>query len=378
MRNNDIIMVEVFVMYVPGSELSEFHKRSPWVMIPLSFKEIGYRSVLICGRYTLNSTYGIDVYSTLSREKSLLKSLAEPFLGFRRIFALKPDILLISPIGSYLFSIMPLILIYKIYTRITGSKKTKFVLKTDWSFDFTTIKWYKRIISILLLGFSSYTFDRISFETYCGVNRAMAIPIIRAKVLRRVPIGYPQNIGFDLFRTNSNVEKRIVCVARIAQMKGQIVLLKSFLQLSKNFPDWQLRFVGPFEDMNYKSQLDSLIQENNIWDKVSFTDFVKESVLLEELKKASIFCLPSIYGENAGNVKYEAIAAGLPVITTDVPCREDNEELGCLVSKARDINGLTKNLELLMANPQLRRDIAENSKKKLLSYKDIALLYKDL
>ena len=371
-------MLKVFVMYVPGSGLSELHKRSPWVMIPVSFRDIGYRSALICGSYTLNSTYGIDVYSTIVKEKSLLKSLAEPFLGFRHIFALTPDILLISPIGSHLFSIVPLILIYKIYTKITGSKKTKFVLKADSSLNFTNIKWYKKISLILLLILSSYTFNQISFETHCAVNRARAIPIIKAKALRHVPIGYPQNIDFDVFRTHDNIENRIVCVARIAPMKGQIILLKSFLQLSKKYQEWQLRFIGPFRDMNYKSQLDSLIQENNLWDRVSFTDFVEENVLLEELKKASIFCLPSIYGENAGNVKYEAIAASLPVVTTDVPCREENEELGCLVSRAGDIYGLAKNLELLMRNPQLRRSTAEFSKKKLLSYKDIALLYKDL
>lgn len=371
-------MARVFVMYVPGSDLTEFHKRSPWIMIPVSFKEIGYRSTLVCGSYTLNSNWGIDVYSTIIRGKSLLKSLAEPFIGFKRIYALKPDILLISPFGSYLFSIIPLIIIYKICKTITRSKKTKFVLKADSSLDFTNIKWYKRVLSILLLSLSSYTFDRISFETHCGVNRAIAIPIIRAEALNRVPIGYPQNIDFDIFKTINNREKRIICVARITPMKGQIVLFKSFLKLSQKYLDWQLGFIGPVEEMNYKNQLDSLIQESNLSNRVSFTNFVEETVLVAELKKASIFCLPSIYTENAGQVKYEAIAAGLPVITTDVPCREDNEELGCLVSKAGDVNELAKHLELLMSNPKLRSSIAEYSRKKLLSYKDIALLYRDL
>ena len=264
------------------------------------------------------------------------------------------------------------------HSRITGSKKTKFILKTDWSLDFTSIKWYKKALSILLLCLSSYIFDRISLETYCGVNRAKAIPIIREKALTRVPIGYPQNIVFDAFKTNNYKEKRIVCVARIAPMKGQIVLLRSFSKISEKYKDWQLRFIGPIKDETYKSQLDFLIQENNLANRVSFTNFVEENVLLEELREASIFCLPSINTESAGQVKYEAIAAGLPVITTDVPCREDNEELGCLVSNAKDINGLAKNLELLMMNTQLRRNIAENSKKKVLSYKDIALLYRDL
>lgn len=371
-------MVKVFVMYVPGADLTEFHRRSPWVMIPVSFNDIGYRSALICGSYALKSKYGIDVYTTITRGKSLLKSLTEPFLGFKRIITLKPDILLISPFGSYLFSIIPLILIFKIYIKITGSKETKFVLKTDWSLDFSGGKWYKKESSILLLILSSYIFDQISFETYCGVNRAKSFPIIRAKALKRVPIGYPQNIDFDIFKTINNREKRIICTARITPMKGQIVLLKAFLELSWKYPDWQLIFIGPFEDMNYKSQLDSIIQESNLSNRVSFTNFIEESGLVEQLKRASIFCLPSIYAENAGNVKYEAIAACLPVVTTDVPCREENEELGCIVCKAGDVYDLAKNLEFLMTNPHFRKNIAEQSKNKLLSYKEIALLYRDL
>lgn len=371
-------MEKVFTLYVPGSNLSEIHKRSPWIMIPLSFKDIGYRSSLICGSYSLNSTYGIEVYPTITRNKSLLRSLVEPLIGTKYIFNLRPDILLISPTGSYLFSIIPLIVIYKVYTRMTQSKNTRFMLKMDWSLDFTDMKWFKRKLSIFLLILCSYTFDRISFETYCGLNRAKKIPIINEKTLRRVPIGYPQNIDFEIFEPKNNIENRIVCVARIAKMKGQIVLLKAFLELSQRYPNWQLRFMGPVEDVNYKSRLDSLILENNLLNRVSFTEFVEENILLEELKKASIFCLPSIYKESAGNVKYEAIAAGLPVVTTEVPCSEDNREMGCLVSTPGDVKGLAKNLELLMSNPQLRKSTAEYSKKKLLSYKDVAIVYQGL
>lgn len=371
-------MNNVFVMYVPGSELSEFHNRSPWIMIPASFKEIGYQSALICGAYSLSSTYGIKIYPTIVRKKNILKSLIEPFFGFKYITSLKPDILLISPIGSYIFTIIPLIYVYKIYTKITRSKQTKFILKSDWSLDFTNIKWCKRMLSILLLVLSSYTFDIISFETYCGVSRAKGITAIKTKVLRRIPIGYPQNTYFGKSEENDVIEKRIVCVARIAEMKGQIVLLKSFLKLSHKYPNWQLRFIGPVEDIDYKRQLESLILKSNLKERVLFTEFLEEGKLLEELRRGSILCLPSIHTESAGQVKYEAIAAGLPVVTTDIPCREDNEELCCLVAKAGDVDDLAKNLELLMSNPQLRKEIVNCSKKKALSYRDIAILYRDL
>ena len=368
---------KIFIIYVPGSELTQIHERTTWLYIPRSFKDLGYYSAIICGKYSLKSSYGIEVHSTLPRNKSLLKSLIEPFLGFRYIFRLEPDILLISPIGSYLFSIIPLILIYKMYTKVTRSKRTKIILKTDWSLEFINMGKYKKALSILLLILSSHVFDRVSLETYCGIKKAKAIPFIKARILERVPVGFPQNINFN-FPEDTNRKNRILCVARITQMKGQIILLKSFLNLFQKYPEWELRFIGPVEDSDYKRQLDSLIHENHVENRVLFTNFVEENILLNELRWASIFCLPSVFGESAGNVKYEAIVAGLPVLSTDVPCREDDEELGLLVSKAGDVNDLTKNLEILIRDPQMRRNIAEGSRKKIVSYRDLAILYRDL
>ena len=371
-------MDKAFVMYVPGSKLSEFHKRSPWLMIPKSFKDIGYCSILICGSYNLSSSYGIDVYTTLERKENFLKSLFEPFLAFKRIFTVKPDIVLISPIGSYLFSIIPLIIIYSIYEKLIRSKKTKFILKTDWSLDFTNIKWYKRMLLVMLLVLSSYIFARISIETYCGVTRAKKISTVREKSIVRIPLGYPQNIDFDSHRINAKNNDIILCVARITEMKGQIILLKSFLNLYQKYPKWKLMFIGPIDDVNYKIKLDRIIQENNLNARVSFEDFVEENVLIEKMEQASIFCLPSIHTESAGQVKYEAVALGVPVVTTDIPCRRDNEELGFLVSSAGSIEGLTRNLELLIGNPQLRRAKAEFSRKNLFSYIRTAELIRDL
>ena len=367
-----------FIMYVPGSNLTEFHKRSPWLMLPIAFMELGYFSTLICGKYSLKSNYGINIVETIQRKNNILRSLFEPILGFGHILTYKPDIVIISPIGSYIFPILPLIILHRIYSIIIGNHSTKYILKTDWSLDFTGLSALEKRLSLLLLVHSSYVFDMISLETYCGVKKAKAVPLIKIDTLKRVPLGFPQRF-FNESLTDESINGRIIiCTARISPMKGQIVLVKAFLYIANEHPEWKLRFVGPIDDVEYKKKIDSLIQSSNMRDKISFAGFVNENVLYEELKNASIFCLPSIYLESAGQVKYEAIASGLPVVTTDVPCRKDDEELGCLVSKAGDVEALARNLELLIADPELRRNIVKHSKEKLLSYRDVATLYRDL
>ena len=332
-------------MYVPGALLADNHKRSPWIMLPISFEEIGYQSTLITGQCLIKNI-PIEIYETNLQNSSTFKSIFEPFLGFRKIFFEEPDIVLISPIGSYLFTVIPLIMLYKLRYSIFRNSKTKFILKTDWSFDYSSLKSKYRLLANLIVIVSSHVFNLVSFETYCGVDKAKELPLIKKQTIKRIPLGYPQNVALNQSNNNSNREKVILCVARIHPMKGQNILIESFAKISKHFPDWKLRFIGPFRDSSYKQRLDELIVENNISHLVSFSGFITEDELYEELNVASIFCLPSVYNESAGNVKYEAISMGLPVVSTDVPCRKDDEEMGCIVANAGDVGDLYDKLTM--------------------------------
>lgn len=370
-------MAKKFVMYVPGSKLTDFHKRSPWIMLPISFLELGYSSVLICGEYTLSDNFGLDVYKTFERNKKLLRSLIEPFFAFHKIFKTNPDILIIAPFGSYLFSIIPLIAVYWIRSVFLKNMKTKVILKTDWSLDFYGQKKISRLLSTFLLIASSLIFDRVAFETYCGVARAKELPMIKGKSLIRVPIGYPQNIN-PFFKPDSNRQDIILCVARITPMKGQDILLKAFARIATKHTSWSLRFIGPVDDESYKKSLEGIIVQEKLEQKVSFSGYVSEKGLYDEFFRAKIFCLPSVYAESAGQVKFEATAACLPVITTDVPCWQDAEEMGWSVCKAGDVESLAKNLDSLISEPALRNKMVEYSRVRIPTYKDIAAMYRDL
>jgi len=74
------------------------------------------------------------------------------------------------------------------------------------------------------------------------------------------------------------------------------------------------------------------------------------------LAQADIFCLPS-YREGIPNALLEACAAGLPIVTTDVPgCRDvvTNGVNGLLVP-VKSSDGLASALETLIADQELRR-----------------------
>jgi glycosyltransferase involved in cell wall biosynthesis len=158
-------------------------------------------------------------------------------------------------------------------------------------------------------------------------------------------------------------------------MKGQDVLLRAFSILTVKHPQWSVRLVGPEEDRTFKKELLSYVECHDLKGKVSFLGSLEERMIDEEYARATIFCLPSVSFENAGQVKYEATASGLPVVTTDVPCRRDSLDAGWVVVPAGDAESLARQLDILMSDEASRLVKVEHAQSHLNSYESIALLY---
>ena len=87
------------------------------------------------------------------------------------------------------------------------------------------------------------------------------------------------------------------------------------------------------------------------------------------LRQAHIACLPSFYGEGIPKSLLEAMACGLPIVTTDAPgCREvvTDADNGFLVP-VRDAAALAAALEKLIRDPALRQRMGQRSRARALA-----------
>ena len=365
-----------FVIYVPNAKLTAFHNRSPWLMLPRSFVSLGFEVTLICGELATGMPEPFRVVQTGIVVKGppgsgVVRSIFEPLLAIREVLRTKPDIVLIGPMRSSLIALCPLIYL----SRRVLSNPTKFVLKTDWSLDPTGLSRFGLSLSRILLAVSSHVLDLVSIETSCGVERANMLPMVQKRKIVCIPIGCPQNL-IERGRSDNSIRNPIIlCVARIARMKGQDVLLRAFSMLAEGYPSWSVHLVGPEQDGKFKQELIDYLEEQHLEGRVTFAGQVEERVIDAEYARAAIFCLPSVHSENAGQVKYEATAAGLPVVTTDVPCGRDAIDNGWAVSPAGDPASLAAQLEVLMRDEETRRVRVERAHSVLISYKDVASLY---
>jgi len=119
----------------------------------------------------------------------------------------------------------------------------------------------------------------------------------------KVELGLDPSINYVLF------------MSRIHPKKGLIHLINAWSSLSKKHGDWNLLIVGPVDDKSYLSEIKSILETHNLTDRVVITGMLNGSERLDAFAASCLFVLPS-YTENFGIVICEALAAGLPVITT--------------------------------------------------------------
>jgi glycosyltransferase involved in cell wall biosynthesis len=147
----------------------------------------------------------------------------------------------------------------------------------------------------------------------------------------------------------------ILFVGRLSEEKGIIYLLEALKQLSDSGATFKALVIGsgPLEQ-----QLADFITRHQLEDVVIMVGWVDSSDLPRYYASADVLVGPSLH-EAQGLVFLEALATGLPVITTDQGGMIDfitNGENGLIVP-ARDPAALQSALQQLIDNPALLADL---------------------
>ena len=108
-------------------------------------------------------------------------------------------------------------------------------------------------------------------------------------------------------------EKVIVSAGRFEEQKNFPLLVEAFSKFILNHPDYTLRIYG---DGKCKSDILDAMEMYGIQDKVELPGVSRQ--LGEDMKKCAMFVLSSDY-EGMPNVLIEAMAVGLPVVSTECP-----------------------------------------------------------
>lgn len=212
-------------------------------------------------------------------------------------------------------------------------------------------------------------FERRLLEE-CGetiVDTGYVKEMLTSLKLKRVPEMHiiPQGINEDFFsiRHNGNGKRRIILsVGGFGQRKGHLYTMMAFDKVAKEFDDVDLVFAGCVTDTAYMNKMLALKNELTSGNKITIMPDVERSVLFDLYAKASIFALHS-EEESQGIVFAEAMAAGLPVVATNVGGIPYvvNEGKNGLLSAFADVDAFATNMKRLLSDSSLCTAISNNN-----------------
>ncbi len=177
----------------------------------------------------------------------------------------------------------------------------------------------------------------------------------------------PNGVDVEKFGSVKKIEHdtfNVAMVGRVVPIKDVLTGIKAFDALVKEVPNSMLFIIGPTdEDEEYYQRCVDLVELLNIKDKVVFTG---RANVIEYYGKMDVLLMSSI-SEGQPLVQLEAMAAGLPVVVTNVGnCAEialDPDGQSGFVVEPKDYVLMAEKLKLLAEDKVLRETFAKNGKR---------------
>jgi colanic acid/amylovoran biosynthesis glycosyltransferase len=203
----------------------------------------------------------------------------------------------------------------------------------------------------------------------------------RSQLFRNVPHSYWPKIkvvhcGLEpaFYQTDAATaaggERRLVCVGRLCEQKGQLLLIEAARLLAERGTKFELVLAG---DGEMRGEIEALTAKYGLTDTVRITGWISSDEVRAEILAARALVLPS-FAEGLPVVIMEAMALRRPVITTfvaGIPELIQHGEHGWLVP-AGDLESLAGAMEeCLRTAPEAIARMGESARQRVLQRHDV-------
>ncbi|MGE0057799.1 MAG: glycosyltransferase family 4 protein [Dehalococcoidia bacterium] len=168
---------------------------------------------------------------------------------------------------------------------------------------------------------------RLLKDAFRGLDGKIAVSNAAAKLIQPHFPGYyniiPNGVDVDRFSAPAapipeldDGKLNILFLGRLEKRKGLSYLLRAFVQVKAQLPNVRLVVAGGYDERQ-KRAYQRWVDETGVRDVV-FVGFVPLEALPRYHHSCQIFCAPNTGNESQGIVLLEAMAAGLPVVASNI------------------------------------------------------------
>lgn len=158
--------------------------------------------------------------------------------------------------------------------------------------------------------------------------------------------------------------------------KNLDILIRAFASFHKDNPDTQLLLIG---DGVLKPSLIELVASLDLTAAVEFKGALSKEEVAQVLPRCHVFCLPS-ENEGMSNAMLEAVAAGLPIVMTDVGGTDEVVgKNGIILAAATEVE-ITQALQTIYGDVDARIEMGRLSRTvaEKMSWEKVAKKYRDI
>lgn len=164
-------------------------------------------------------------------------------------------------------------------------------------------------------------------------------------------------------------KKVVLFVGRLCKKKGAHVLLRAMEKVMLSHPEVALMFVGSkWYGRNITDEFISNLQAKakELRGSVIFTGFLASAEIAKYYHLGDIFVCASQWREPLARIHYEAMAAGLPIITTargGNPEVIENEVNGLVLEDYANPQVMAEKISYLLRNPEIALQLGKTGRK---------------
>ncbi len=157
-------------------------------------------------------------------------------------------------------------------------------------------------------------------------------------------------------------ELQITFIGQVAQHKGVHLLIDAFKRLDTSKRNARLKIYGGLEAFpSYVAELEAMAAGNP---RIELAGRFKNALVSQILSTSDVVVVPSIWYENSPMSIMEPLAAGTPVITTNLGAMPEmvHHEVNGLLFENLDVQDLRNQLQRLLDEPELLSMLTANAK----------------